>query len=359
MQGKLITLKAKFLFGLTILVAGLSLFLAACGDSAATATPAASVQPPAPTQAATATPTTVPAVVSATVAGGNLTTAATATTAASPTPVPATPTTNPSGFAPYTFQHVFIIVLENANYDRALRQPYLGQIAKNGTLFTNFHAVAHPSYPNYLAMVAGSTFGITDDSQRDLDQTNLVDLMETAGISWKTYAEQYPSRSCFTGVLSGGYVRKHVPFLSFVNVQKNPARCSKIVEAGQLKNDVAAGQLPQYSLYIPDLNNDGHDTGSTYASKWLEGFLSPLLQNPNFKKDTLVVVIYDEDDDSSPTNQVYTVFLGEPVISGQTNDTYYTHYNLLRTIEDNFKLGNLGREDAKAKPITNIWQKGA
>jgi hypothetical protein len=42
-------------------------------------------------------------------------------------------------------------------------------------------------------------------------------------------------------------------------------RCAKVVNAADplagLDADLAAGTLPQYSFYTPDINNDGHDTG--------------------------------------------------------------------------------------------------
>jgi hypothetical protein len=35
---------------------------------------------------------------------------------------------------------------------------------------------------------------------------------------------------------------------------------------------------------------------------------------------------------------------------------HYTHYNLLRTIEDNFGLEPLTANDREAAPITDIWK---
>ena len=40
----------------------------------------------------------------------------------------------------------------------------------------------------------------------------------------------------------------------------------------------------------------------------------------------------------------------------QALDRRYTHYNLLRTIEDNFGLEPLTVNDRNAKPITDIWK---
>lgn len=324
----------------------LPMLLAACaGDATPTVAP-----PPSTTEATLApvTATTPTVIASASPAAGSSPTPAQTTPASvsSPTPAPAI-TRN--------FEHVLIIVLENADYKRAIAQPYMAELANQGTFLDNFYAETHPSYPNYLALVASSTFGINSDGQTDIAKTSLVDLMEAKGISWKSYAEQYPtSPACFKGVSRGGYVRKHEPFLSFTSVQNDPARCAKIVPASQLQKDVAAGSLPQYSLYVPDLNNDGHDTGVGYAAKWLQGFLTPLMKTPAFSQKNLVVITFDEGDEGG-SNQIYTLLLGDTVKTGLRDNTRYNHYSLLRTIEDNFELGNLGREDATATPIKGVW----
>src|ERR1700747_3496698 len=56
------------------------------------------------------------------------------------------------------FDRVVIIVLENTDYERAMQDPNLTALASQGASFTNFHALFHPSYPNYLAMIAGTDF---------------------------------------------------------------------------------------------------------------------------------------------------------------------------------------------------------
>src|SRR5271167_999629 len=58
------------------------------------------------------------------------------------------------------FDRVLIIVLENESYVSAIKDKYLKQLADEGVEFTDFRAVGHPSYPNYLAMISGSSFGI-------------------------------------------------------------------------------------------------------------------------------------------------------------------------------------------------------
>ena len=277
-----------------------------------------------------------------------------ATNTENPTTAINSPKVEQKGFVQGSFKKIVTIILENTNYETALANPYLANLIKSGSFLNNYYAITHPSYPNYLALTGGSTFGQTNDGQEDLDKTNLSDLFDAGGISWKVYAEGLP-KSCFLGVQANSYVRKHVPFASYVDVQKNPDRFNKIVDAKQLKTDVADNKLPQYSLYIPDLNNDGHDTGVNYAANWLNSFLTPLQNNPNFAQDTLVVVTFDEDH-GDDNNHIYTLLLGQPVIAGVKVNTRFDHYSLLRTVEYNFNLGNLGREYIKATDITGVWK---
>lgn len=252
------------------------------------------------------------------------------------------------------FKKVFVVVLENEGAEEALSQPFLGELAKKGSYFNSFHAITHPSQPNYIAMTAGSTFSVFHDGQVNLDVRNLADLLEEKGKTWKVYAEGYPGH-CFLGASSGKYVRKHVPFLSFQNIQTRPERCARIVEASQMVADLLSEELPNFSLYIPDLDHDGHDTGVAYADEWLKKTFGNLLQNPEFMKEMLFIVTFDEAGWLGP-NQVYTAFYGDSVIPGGVSQNPYDFYSLLRTWEEGFGLDSLNQQDARAIPITGIWR---
>jgi Phosphoesterase family len=253
------------------------------------------------------------------------------------------------------FDKVMIVILENANYMDAMAQPFLANLAKSGALLSEFRAEAHPSLPNYIALTAGTTAGVTSNGPVSLDLRHIGDLLEAKGKRWKVYAEAYPGR-CFLGDRSGNYVRKHVPFLSFKNIQKDPLRCAKIVEASALNSDAARGNLPDYSLYIPDQRNDGHHTGPAFADRWLAKAFGPRLKNSAFMKGLLFVVTFDEAEDNDPDNRVFTALVGDSVLSGSVSNTAYNHYSLLRTIEDVFRLGTLGQNDASAISIVGTWR---
>lgn len=254
------------------------------------------------------------------------------------------------------FRRVMLVVLENTDYDKAIRQPFLAELMKRGATLTNYHAITHPSQPNYIALIAGDTMGVSNDNRVDIDAhaRHLGDLFEARGSSWTVYAEGYPGH-CFYRMRQGRYVRKHVPFMSFLDVVTVPFRCAQIKEAGELDRDLAADKLPAFALYTPSLDNDGHDTDVEFADKALKKRFGPLLEDPRFTGGLLFIVTFDEDS-GTKDNHILTVLVGDTVRSGVKSKTRYDHYSLLRTIEDAFKLGTLHRHDASARPIDGIWR---
>lgn len=253
------------------------------------------------------------------------------------------------------FARVMIVILENTGYVDALAQPFLGELAKSGALLGQFYAETHPSQPNYIALMAGTFSGVVSNDPVNLAWRHIGDLLEAQGKTWKVYAEAYPG-NCFLGAKRGTYVRKHVPFLSFRNVQTSARRCANIVEASVLKDDIASGSLPGYSLYIPDMKNDGHDTGVDFAGRWLDRAFGPLIKDRAFMKGMLLVVTFDEARNNQGPNHIYTAFVGDAVRPGTTAKKRYDHYSLLRTIEDALALGTLGKNDESASPITGVWK---
>jgi hypothetical protein len=261
-----------------------------------------------------------------------------------------------------TINHVIIIVLENTPYSKVYgssNAPYMTSIADKYSLLTNYYAIAHPSLPNYITMIAGSTFGITDDGQPSshtsiAGNAEIVSLLETKGVSWKTYQESMPS-ACYKSS-SGDYVVRHNPFVYFNDVTADSTYCnSHVVDFNALDNDIANNALPKYVFITPNLKNDGHDTSLGYADNWLSGFLPKLINSPSFAS-SVIFVTFDEDDGSSG-NHIYTAAVGPSTIVKQAfkSTVKYNHYSLLATVEDIYGLGDLGRNDASAAVMGDIF----
>lgn len=263
------------------------------------------------------------------------------------------------------FERIFIIFLENKSEQAVLDNGFMKALAARGVRLSKYFGVAHPSQPNYIAATAGLPF-VTDDSRHDIDTTNIVDLLEAKGISWKAYMEEMPESDKTVHISKNRlYFRKHNPFVSFNNVRNDPARLAKVVNARHLREDVENDALPQFCWYTPNIQHDGHTPPDdfqptnplrhvNFIAQWLTGFLLPLLDDPRFTEGTLVSVTFDE---SVPhaDNHVYHVLLGDMVKSGTVVGEMFNHYSLLRTVEENFELGNLGRNDLTADWFRFLW----
>jgi hypothetical protein len=266
------------------------------------------------------------------------------------------------------FEQVIIVVLENQGIRSAIKDPYIQQLMKEGAWFSNYEAITHPSFPNYLAMVAGSTFGIEHDHyDAPIEGPSIADRLESRGLTWKSYAEDYPG-NCFLHHVAGAgrltptatptelYGLKHVPLLAFANIQRDKKRCAKVVSDREFWRDVKAGRLPHYAFYTPNMFNDGHDTSLGYSTKWLRGFLDRLRASSDLAG-SLVVITWDEGGPGDHGgNNVLTLLLGPEINPGRYDDDL-THYSLLRSIEDNFGLEPMHSGDREAKALPRkVWR---
>jgi hypothetical protein len=217
-------------------------------------------------------------------------------------------------------------------------------------------------------MVAGSTFGIEHDHyDAPLEGPSIADRLESRGLTWKSYAENYPG-NCFLHHVAGQarltpqgsptelYALKHVPLLAFANIQRDRKRCAKVVSERDFWRDVKAGRLPHYAFYTPNMFNDGHDTSLDYSTKWLRGFMDRLKASSDLKG-TLIVITWDEGGPGDHGgNNVLTMLLGPQINPGRYDDDV-THYSLLKSIENNFGLEPMHSGDREAEPFPDkVWR---
>jgi len=249
------------------------------------------------------------------------------------------------------FQHVVVIVFENKDAQQIVGAPAAPTFTAMGRRYarlTRYDGVSHPSLPNYLALVSGSTHGIRRDCTTCVVAgPNLGDTLEAAGRTWKAYAEGIP-RPGWAGPYAGLYAKKHVPFLYFKDVVASPARRARVVPLAQLPPDLSADAFPDFALVVPNMCNSMHDCSVRTGDRWLARILPRLLELP----ETAVFVVFDE---GAGGNRVPALALGTAVRPGALMGARTGHYGLLRTIETAWGLPLLGRS-ASANPITGIWR---
>ena len=254
-----------------------------------------------------------------------------------------------------SFDHVVVVVFENKEESAVLGRrdaPTFNAMAKRYARLTRYYGVTHPSLPNYVALVSGTTAGITTDCTSCMvNARNLADTLESTGRTWKTYAQGLPSRG-FTGASRGRYAKKHVPFLYFRDVVDTPERRNRIVPLAELRADLARGALPSFALVVPDLCNSMHDCPVRTGDQWLRRTVPRLLTVPN----SVVFVVFDEGTSNARGGgHVPALALGTAVRPAARFTAVTSHYGLLRTIEEAWGLPFLGRS-AAARPITGVWR---
>ncbi|KAI9743500.1 MAG: hypothetical protein M1818_002813 [Claussenomyces sp. TS43310] len=269
-----------------------------------------------------------------------------------------------------TFDRYVSIWFENTDYDTAAGDPNFAYFASKGLTLENLFAVTHPSQPNYLASITGDYFGLNGDWFNAVPEniSSTIDLLEDKGISWAMYEEDMPYTG-FQGVEyinqetgANDYVRKHNPAVMLNSVVNSESRLERIKNTTLFFEDLEANTLPQWMFITPNMTDDGHDSSVTTAGTWLRWFLDPLLTNPNFMNNTLVLLTFDENENYAIRNNVFSVLLGDALpasLVGQSDTTYYNHYSEIATVEANWNLSTLGRWDVGANVFSPVAQNGS
>ena len=230
--------------------------------------------------------------------------------------------------------------------------PTFNLYARTYARATQYYGIRHPSLPNYLAMVAGSTFGYSVTCTNcPIDSRSLADTIDESGRTWRAYMEGLPSRG-FLGAASGRYAKKHNPFAYFTPIIDDPERVQQIVPLAELARDRAQNRLPDFAFVVPDLCNSMHDCGVATGDSWLRRTVGPLLKLPG----TAIFITFDEGSTHARGGgHIPTLVAGTAVRRGSVFRRITNHYGLLRTIEDAWGLPRL-RLSGRARPLTGIWR---
>jgi hypothetical protein len=252
------------------------------------------------------------------------------------------------------FEHVIVVVFENKETSSVLGNraaPTFNLYARLYARMTRYYAVSHPSLPNYLALVSGSTFGVrTDCVHCTVGAQSLADTIDASGRTWKAYVEGLPSPG-FLGAGRRLYAKKHNPFAYFLPIIDDADRLEQIVPAARLSKDVAARTLPNFAFVVPNLCNSMHDCSVGVGDSWLRRTVGPLLHLPR----TVIFITFAEGRTSVRGGGHITTLAVGTAVRHRAFTRLTNHYGLLRTIEDAWGLPRLGRS-AHATPITGIWR---
>ncbi|WP_025041470.1 alkaline phosphatase family protein [Nitrosospira briensis] len=276
-----------------------------------------------------------------------------------------------------SLNHVFLIMMENRNYKEVLDNnpaaPYLNSLANSAGTATNYQITMHPSLPNYLEIIAGSTYNIAADSVpkwgadpvargngiansrvAPLTSLSIADQLDAAGKTWKSYQESLPATGAWRVNISpykaGSpplYEVMHNPFVYFANVQNSAHRNSLIVPGAQLQADLNNNAVPNLAFIVPNLCNDMHGQGGSCAGftdaqltangdKAVHSLVNEITGSSAWHTGkNAIIVLWDENNDFRPgvgtiPAIVKTNYNTHSIVDG----TAYTHDSMLRTLED-------------------------
>jgi len=277
------------------------------------------------------------------------------------------------------YQHVWVIMMENTGFAALIgnpNAPFINFAAATYGLATNYTGASHPSQPNYIAATSGSTNGVANDNDTTIDVPNIVDQLESHGKTWTAYMQSLSL--CNGNLLAHAcgnqlYERKHNPFVSYLDVQSNPARMANIVDFSKFDTDLANGTVSDFSWISPDQCNDMHGRGATPADPcdfsqvqaliaagdtFVMNAVNSIMNSSSWTGNSVIFITWDESDftgtgpfgfgdtsgccNANPGGgHVVMLTISHSDHSARSSGVDYNHYSMLATIEDGWQLGCL------------------
>ena len=238
-------------------------------------------------------------------------------------------------------KHVVLVVEENHSYASVINNsamPYFNSLARNYSLLTNYYANTHPSIGNYFKMTTGQTITNNDSFSGTVSADNIVRELLPLAKTWKSYAESLPSPG-YLGLSSGAYVKRHNPIAYLTDVANSSVERQRLVPFTQFSKDLASQSLPTFSFIVPNVLHDAHNGSLAAADSWLKANIAPLLNNPQFKQDGILIIVFDESfnsDTSHGGGHVAAIVVGPHVKRGYRSTQFFQHQSILATILDAF-----------------------
>lgn len=280
----------------------------------------------------------------------------------------------PGGGIPQ-FDHVFVIVEENQSYEDVVGNtsdmPYLNSLIRDYGLATNYYANTHPSVNDYFFLTAGhagfsSTWTsdgfLADHHFGSVAGENVTSILTENNKTWKAYLEGLPEPGSLTAS-HAGYVKRHDPFAYFANVVhgggKHSSQRSNLVPfTPNFQKDLQDWTFPNYSFIVPDIYDDGHNNATTrkeagcgdhaalkQTDNWLNQNIRPLVENAEFRRSGLLIIVFDEACDKGSKNDsrldpaqpsmrggghIVAVIVSSKTKAGTRSDRLLHHESVLR-----------------------------
>jgi len=245
----------------------------------------------------------------------------------------------------------------------------------------------------------------------------IADQLVARNKSWKSYQENLPitgadgvnnsdggftTETNFATFLNGAlpnqtasavvalYAVKHNPFVYFKSVQEGVDPRNGLANVvgfdgwNGLYADLASGEVPNFSFIVPNQCHDQHGKGLSAVGPFcqydpsdngtqtglnpaliklgdltLQKIVTSIKKSPTWQNgNNVIVVVWDENDYSAApnVNKVLLIVDTNHGTHGRFSNTYYTHFSLLKTIQEGFGLPCLNHScDSDTVTMTDLF----
>src|SRR5881396_1813277 len=251
------------------------------------------------------------------------------------------------------FDQFVVVLMENHDLaDIYGPATYMTQLADQYAFSQHWQSITNPSQPNYIAILGGSTFGVSGDGNHpNLNHPTMVDVIENAGKTWKAIAEGSGS-GCSINPNRG---EDHFPFLSYTTITGNSARCANLHSGGPTDVVAALNAGTNFIWFTPNDGHNMHDNSVASGDAWIQSWVPGLLTAMGTKKAALIVM-FDEAYTSPP--HIYMSFSGPATKLAYKSTAAYSHYSLAKLLEDVWGGGSLGQGDVNAPSPLEFFNAG-
>jgi len=299
------------------------------------------------------------------------------------------------------FDHIFVVMEENQDYDRTVGNPelpFINGLITSQFLQTNYHALDHGSLPDYLGLVSGSEQPqAIGTPPRDCapswaaspstcavmapSPSNIGDIIEKSGRTWRAYL-QGMEQPCRWQSDANDYEIIHNPFVYFQTIEGGgPLSSQRCLDhdvdlftdrTHNLQADLMnASTTPNFVFIVPGNHSNMHDDRFRPADNFLRDILTGsntsghngtnavnIFASPAWTSQRSIAYIVFDEDSGSRINHVVALAVGSWVNGPLGEDgTAFTHYSMLKTWEAAWGLSPIQSTggDASASPMLGAF----
>ncbi len=251
------------------------------------------------------------------------------------------------------------------HYDAA-QLPFYWNAAREYVLFDSFFSSSRsgPTHNRSYWVAARDQTVTISPTSADPGRPTIFDRLQTAGVSWKFYVQNYRSKETYRSASATDPASQpgRVPLLNIGRFIDDQELNSHIVDLGQYYADLSAGTLPSVA-YIATSSATERTARSVVSGQNLMRNMTTQLMLSRYWSSSALLLSYDGPggwfDHVAPPQvdadgyglRVPALLLSPYAVKGQVNHTVLDYTSALTFIEKNWQLAPLTARDALAKSI--------